>query len=106
MRHVLAFALFVALCAVARILFGVEGESLRGFVLLCVFFALPLCAAVYAFVISWWDSRQAWRAWRQGRTDDATPASLLPSGVEWVFPPHRPGSCTSPETLPDDMVAD
>ena len=108
MRHVLAFALFVALCVAAKVLLGVEGESLRGFVLLCVFFALPLGAALYAFVTIWWDSRQAWRAWQRARTDDGpTPAaSLLPDGVEWVFLPHRPGSCNSPETLPEDMAPD
>ncbi len=114
MRHLLALAVFVALCVAGAALLDVEGEALVGYVLVCVFFGLPLSVACSAFFISVLDNKDALvqrlQAWdrQHARTYEPLPRpepSLLPAGVEWVFPSEHSG-CHSPETSPEDMTPD
>ena len=58
--------------------------------------------AVYAFVRSTFEVRALNERGRRALAS----ARVLPTGVEWVFPAHRPGACGGPETPLDSEVTD
>ena len=105
MQHAFALVVFVVACIVGHGVLGVVDTY--PYVLLCVL-VFPVCAACWAFGVSWWESRQ-WEAGRAGRVSLTVPtkvASALPAGMAWEFPPHKPGSCNGPETMPEARVPD
>lgn len=102
-RHLIALLVFVVACVVLAFVLGLSDTSLFGYMLLCIVFVFPVCAAIYAYVGSTLSARR----WNEGiarargeRTDK------LPPGVSWVFPEHMPGNCGSPETPADAQVVD
>ena len=99
--HLLALLVFVALAVAFAILGGIRGDAVFGYVLVCACFLLPLSAAVYVFGRYALSHRVVTRELAGNRGNDT-----LPRGIAWVYPPHQPGECGSPETAPDAMVED